>query len=506
MLDPIIAKTRVIAITTVAFVAGIGLASGLELTAGTHATPFQITPSAEEVRPVGELSEAFISISEAVTPAVVNIQATRRAAAGQRGQRQPGIPEEFREFFGIPPGGGGGGGGQPQQAGGTGFIVSDDGFIITNNHVIQGAEQITVTLQDRREFAAEVVGRDPSTDIAVIRIDGSGLPTTRIGNSDNTRVGEWVLAIGSPLGLQNTVTAGIISAKDRTINIIGQGLGEQAQWAIEGFLQTDAAINPGNSGGPLVNLRGEVVGVNTAIASQTGRSEGYGFAVPIDLAQRVANDLIAHGRFRRPVLGVQTQSVTSEDAEIYQLPSISGAWVAGFPDDSPAREAGVEIEDVIVGVDGREVSTSSGLQRAIAARDPGETVTLNVIRHGDRRDIRVRLSEIPAETTAPQPRQREDGGGEQLGFQVTELTPEVARQYGYDEPGGVVIAGVQPGSQAQQRNLRQGMRVTHVQRQEIGSVEDFRRAMNRIGAGEVVNLRMVTPDGTTQVANLRMPR
>lgn len=503
MLDPIRAKTRFVGFTAAAFLGGLLLAAGLESTTDSQASalPFQAEPQSEEVRAVADLSNAFISISESVTPAVVNIRAERRARGRQREQ----IPEPFREFFRMPPGGQGEG--ELQPSGGTGFLISDDGYIMTNNHVVADAENITVTLSDRRELRAEVIGRDASTDIAVIQVEGNDFPTARLGNSDDIRVGEWVLAMGNPLMLENTVTAGIVSALDRTIQILGQGQPqEQAQWTIEGFIQTDAAINPGNSGGPLVNLRGEVIGVNTAIASETGRSAGYGFAVPIDLARRVANDLVQHGRWRRAVLGVSTVLVTSEDAEVYGLPAISGARVAGFQDGSPAERAGVRDEDVIVGVDGQTVGTTSQLQRRIAAREPGETITLNIVRFGDRQDIEVRLDEIPGDVASVPERTRSDDTGQQLGFRITELTPQAARRYGYNEAGGVVISQVQERSQAFQRGVREGMKVTEAQRQAVENTEGLREIIERTESGQVLSLRLEDPSGQSVVANLRVPR
>ncbi|HEX2225436.1 MAG TPA: trypsin-like peptidase domain-containing protein, partial [Thermoanaerobaculia bacterium] len=359
MYDPVRAKLKLIALTGAAFVGGVVLASGMEWTAGSHAaTLLQTPPSSTEVRPVAELSEAFVAISESVTPSVVNIQ-TERSQRIPTGN--PGVPEEWRRFFNIPPGGRGEGGEVvPMQAGGTGFLISDDGYIMTNNHVVEGADRIRVILNDRREFDAQLVGRDPTTDVAVIKIEGTGFPALRTGSPDGTRVGEWVLAIGNPLGLDFTVTAGIVSAKGRPLPIIQETLlqqgAENAGYAIESFIQTDAAINPGNSGGPLVNLRGEVVGVNSAIASASGYSEGYGFAIPIDLARRVADDLIRYGRVRRPVLGVSIGNVSVEDVEAYGLPKVAGVVVQDFSmDDSPARAAGIQRGDVIVTVNGEPV-------------------------------------------------------------------------------------------------------------------------------------------------------
>lgn len=353
------------------------------------------------VREASGLSEAFIAIAESVTPAVVRIQAERPGGGNAA------VPHEFREFFGLPPDGRRE---TPQLAGGTGFIISPDGHILTNNHVIDGAVRISVTLQDRRTFEATVVGRDRTTDVAVVKINANSLPVARLGDSDRARVGEWVVAIGNPgfndaSTLDFTVTGGIISAKNRPLQIIPQELqahgdAATAVYAIEDFIQTDAVINPGNSGGPLVNLQGEVIGVNTAIASGNGFYQGYGFAIPINLARRVVNDLLQYGQVRRALLGISITDVTPEDAEVYRLPVIAGVLVEDFAGDSPARKAGLERGDVIVEVEGMRVERVGQLQRLIAQHRPGDTVELEVIRYGERQRYRIEL------TQAPLPRER----------------------------------------------------------------------------------------------------
>ncbi|CAN5518307.1 Do family serine endopeptidase [soil metagenome] len=509
MLDPIRSKARTIALVAAAFVGGIFVASGLELTAGSHAASLlQVGPSAREVQPVANLSEAFIAIADATTPAVVNIstERTQRAIRGHQG-----IPEPFRRFFDIPEGGPQGGGPEvPLPGTGTGFLITEDGYVMTNNHVVEDATRIRVTLQDRRQFDATVVGRDPTTDIAVIRIEGNGFPAARIGRSEDVRVGEWVLAIGNPLGLDFTVTAGIISARGRGLGIINQSVGPTA---IEDFIQTDAAINPGNSGGPLVNLRGEVIGINSAIASRTGYSQGYGFAVPVDLARRVADDLIRYGRSRRPMLGVNITAVTPEDAEAYGLPSVAGAVVQDFADDSPARRAGIQEGDVIVAVDGRPIEQSNELQRVIATRRPGETVEIDVVRYGERRQLRVQLAEVPTADVAvatPPAATRERAGTEaRLGVQVAALTGQSAQEYGFTDTDGVVITEVQPYSAAFRAGLRSGMRIRQVDRQPVRTVDQFQRIIRGKRPGEVISLAVEasTAQGgrTRSILNVRMP-
>jgi serine protease Do len=510
MLDPVRAKARVIALAAATFVGGVALASAMEWTAGSHAAGFlQGQPSTQDVRPVAELSEAFVAISESVTPSVVNIRTERTTRRPARGH--PPVPEAWRRFFDIPEGGGGGEmPAVPQEAGGTGFLISGDGHIMTNNHVVEGAEKITVILRDRREYPAQIVGRDPTTDIAVIRIEGSGFPSVRLGNPEATRVGEWVLAVGNPLGLDFTVTAGIVSAKGRPLPIIRETLQRQgqetAQLAIESFIQTDAAINPGNSGGPLVNLRGEVIGVNSAIASSSGFSEGYGFAIPIDLAQRVGEDLIRYGRVRRPILGVQINEVTVEDAEVFQLPAVAGAVVQSFSSDaSPARQAGLRQGDVIVAVNGVGIGQVNELQRRIASQRPGDQVTLDVIRYGVRQQVQVRLAEAESQpvAAAPQPAAEEPATG-RLGVRVAPLSAERARELGYSQAGGVVMEEVAPYGPVGRRGFRPGWKVVELDRQEIRDVAHFERLIRAKPAGSVASLILESPDGQRQLLNIRL--
>ncbi|HEX7122686.1 MAG TPA: trypsin-like peptidase domain-containing protein, partial [Gemmatimonadaceae bacterium] len=372
----------------IAFLSGLIFASSFDLTRSTFAQ--QTRPAANTPPPatsaatatMADLSMAFTSIAEHVTPAVVSIQAERTQPAEDREQqRRPNrspLEDFFRQFEPERL--------QPRQSSGTGFIVSPDGYILTNNHVVAGFDRVRVTLTDRRTFTARVVGRDETTDVAVVKIDAKNLPVAQLGDDHTARVGEWVVAIGNPLGLDFTVTAGIISAKGRGRSDVQVNVTNQ--WAINDFIQTDAAINPGNSGGPLVNIRGEVIGINTAIASQTGFYAGYGFAIPITLAQEVMEDLIEHGRVRRAMLGVSIRDITEEDAAVAGLDKIAGVLVEPFNSDQvngPADKAGVEPGDVIVKADGREVDRVSTLQRIIRSHEPGETVALEVMRYGQRR-------------------------------------------------------------------------------------------------------------------------
>ncbi|HEX2077985.1 MAG TPA: Do family serine endopeptidase [Longimicrobium sp.] len=512
MLDPVRAKLKLVGVTAGAFAGGVLLASGLDWTTGSHAaTLLQSTeqPSHQEVRPVAELSQAFISIAESVTPAVVAIETERRAPANARRGRgrdddepNPGFPFPFP----LPQGPQG-----PQEASGSGFLITEDGYIITNNHVVADADEINVVLSDNRQLRARLIGRDPLTDVAVIKVEGSRFPAVRLGRSEDVRIGEWVLAIGNPLDLGTTVTSGIVSAQGRTLNnLIGSNAGENFRWAIEDFIQTDAPINPGNSGGPLVNLRGEVVGVNSAIASPTGFYSGYGFAVPIDLARKIADDLIRYGRVRRPAVGIQVTNVRPEDAEVYRLERIAGVVAQDFPAESPAREAGVRQGDVIVAVDGRPVQRVGQFQRMIATRRPGETVTLEVIRYGDRERFQVRLAEAPnAAEPAREDRAQAEPAAEsstRLGVAVAPLTPELAQRYQIQgQTQGLVVTDVETYSAAARYGLREGTRILAVDGQAVADVATFRRLVERKRPGEVVSLRVIFIGGENGILNVRLP-
>lgn len=507
MPDPVRTRLKLIGATAVAFTGGVLIASGLDLTPGSHAAVLlQQAPSRQEVKPVADLSQAFISIAESVTPAVVSIDTERRARGGDGGGN---VPEELRRMFPqfrVPDN-------APQEARGSGFIISADGYIVTNNHVVEGADKIDVVFQDNRHLHATVVGRDPLTDIAVIKVDARGLPTVRLGSSDNSQIGEWVLAIGNPLNLGTTVTSGIISAKGRPLPILRETSG--SRWAIEDFIQTDAPINPGNSGGPLVNLRGEVVGVNSAIASPTGYYSGYGFAVPIDLARRISEDLIRYREVRRPALGIQITEVTPEDAEVFKLDRIAGVVAQDFPAPSAARAAGLQQGDVIVAVEGKPIQRVGQFQRIVASYHPGDRVKLDVIRYGARRQFTATLSQAateqgqPRAAAAPQQAPDADGGTSKLGVAVSPLTGEIARQLGYTSSGGVVISGLQPYGPAARAGLVEGVRIVAVDGRPMSDVAAFRAAMANKRAGDIVSLQVQSRaqggDMQNSIFNIRLP-
>jgi serine protease Do len=458
------------------------------------------------VRSIADASNAFVSISEYITPAVVSIQSERDPRANQR--RRPGqqqLPPGFEEFFRMDPQQQ-----RPQESSGSGFIVSRDGYILTNNHVVEGADRIRVAMQDRRIYDAKLIGRDPSTDVAVLKIEGRNFTPLSFGDDETLRVGEWVLAIGNPLGLDFTVTAGIVSAKGRGLS----GLNPDA-YAITDFIQTDAAINPGNSGGPLVNSKGEVIGVNTAIASQTGFYAGYGFAIPITLAKQVMDDLIAHGEVRRAVLGVSINEVTPEDAQVAGLRTIAGVKVSGYPgEDSPARRAGMEPGDVITKVDGKPVDRVSALQRAIRAKKPGDNVELEAMRYGTRRTFRVRLAAAPTETRVAQAEEpaATPPTTSRLGISVEPVPAEfVTARRLPEQYRGLRVANVEVGSPSYERLGPNDViaEVLYPQpKQRVQSMDDLQRALDRVKPGEILSLlvfRGVGGDGGgTVVVNIRV--
>ncbi len=517
MPDPLSTKLKILFVSVVLFGAGVGAATTLGWTSLSAGIVFTEQPQVDEqaVQPAVDLSNAFINISEAVTPAVVRIEAdrARQVAAG------PGTPDDlFRRFFGMPEGEGEGS--QPRErlqvAGGSGFIVSSEGYILTNAHVVDGAREIRVFLPDRREFMAEIVGTDPTTDVAVIQIEGNGFPTLSMGQSGEVRVGEWVMAVGSPgfggggggSALENTVTAGIVSAIGRPLQLLREELqrqGQDASLAIENFIQTDAVINPGNSGGPLVNVRGQVIGINAAIASPTGYFQGYGFAIPIDLAQRVMEDLVEFGQVRRPYLGILMTDVDPIEAEYYGLPRTSGARVIEVPGDGPATAAGIRADDIIYSIDGRDVEGSSHLQAAIAQRRPGDEVNLRIFRDGQPRDLTVRLGERESERETQPVAQAEPSIDERLGIELGELTPEYAQQLGYDEPGGVVVRGVTPNGPADRRELRVGFRIVEIEGEPVTTVEEAQAHLDALEGGDLVGIRVEDPNGNRRLFVLRVP-
>jgi len=515
MYDPLRAKTRTVVFTAIAFLFGVGIASGLGWTESSMAMPVideapQI--AASSVAPATDLSDAFVNVAEVVTPAVVRIEAEIPvSAAGAQMQLPPG----FEDFFGPPrqqPQG-------PRTAGGSGFVVSDEGYILTNNHVVQNAISLRVYFPNKEYVEAELVGGDPLTDVAVIRIPEASVPgTLSFGDSDDVRVGEWVLAIGNPgIGggeaLDYSVTAGIISARGRSLELLRRELGGQTtadgallgNYTIEDFLQTDAVINPGNSGGPMVDMSGRVVGINSAIASLTGYYQGYCFAIPINLARRVMEDLIEFGEVRRPQIGVSIDEVSPEDAEIYGLPAVQGAKVQDVTEGGPADQAGLRQEDVIVAIDGESIGYVSQLQGKVAMYRPGDRVTVTYYRDRERREVTVRLGEAPINTqtaAAPTP---EPDMVERLGIGVRAMDAALAQRFGYEAPGGVVISEIQRGSPAFRRGLGEGEIILEINDTAIDDVADVGRVLDAVEPGAIVRFLLGNQTGGSRVVNVRMP-
>ena len=492
-------------------ITGLLLVFGLAAHARAEpATPARVaTPSGQSA----QILPDFADLVDKYGPAVVNINTQTRV---QRPQLPNGLSEDdpFYEFFKkflppeqqqqVPPGRGRRG--QPGQPGqqaqpdvprgplrpyglGSGFIVSPDGYIVTNAHVVENAEEITVRLNDKREFKAKVIGSDTRSDVAVIKVEAANLPTVKIGDMSKVRVGEWVVAIGSPFGFANTVTAGIVSAKSR------ENLTQDPNLDAVPFIQTDVAVNPGNSGGPLLNMHGEVIGINSQIYSRTGAFAGISFAIPIDYAFNVAEQIIKTGHVTRGRIGVGIQSVTRDVADSLGLAKAEGAVVGNVEPDSPAARAGLEVGDVITKIDGRPVDGSADLSRTIRAVHPGAKVTLTVWRNGKSRDLPVTIAEFKDEETqkvADNSKAKKDTAKtDKLGLAVRELTP--------DEKKALTIAnGVMVEASdgiAAQNNVDVGTVILRVNNTEITGVKSFKDTISRLDPAKAVSLLVKDENG-----------
>lgn len=432
----------------------------------------------------------FVYAAEATTPTVVHIKSTMGRQTASRGQQQE-IPEIFRDFFGDGYGGGGGGrSSQPSVATGSGVIISSDGYIVTNNHVVEGASELEITLHNKGKLIAKVIGTDPSTDIAVLKVDAKDLPAITFGNSDAIKVGEWVVAVGNPFNLESTVTAGIVSAKGRGLGIIGQGkryqqrnpnatqsdLLKENDSPLESFIQTDAVVNPGNSGGALVNLKGELIGINTAIASPTGSFAGYAFAVPSSIVKKVSGDLIKYGNVQRGYLGIVLGDLDSEKAEEYGVKVKEGVYVRDFSDNSAAKAGGINKGDVIVKVDGRDINSVPELQQAIGLHKPGDKVNLTINRDGKEKDINITLRNrtggseiIKSDETAK--------AMTVLGAEFGDLSKtELSRLSRYKLDGGVKVLSAGQSKLAR-AGVEQGFIITKVNGKSVNNVKELKEAI-----------------------------
>jgi serine protease Do len=511
-------------LTRVRFAAGVGAAflCGLVFASGFDLTRFGFAQegkgakvASSQVQSLAETGSAFEAIAEHVTPSVVAIETQRVQQARVRTQRNPQNPLDdfFRNF--EPPGS------QrpvPQEGSGTGFIVSKDGYILTNNHVVADADKVTVKLLDKRTYPAKVVGRDPTTDVAVIKIDESNLPVASLGDDNNSRVGQWVVAIGNPLGFDFTVTAGIISAKGRPLPGLLEG-----KYAITDYIQTDAAINPGNSGGPLVNIRGEVIGINSAIASQTGMYAGYGFAIPVTLAKQVMDDIIKYGRVRRAVIGVQIDNATPEDARAAGLSTVTGVVVRSYADgangdESPAKKAGMEQGDVIISADGKPTDRVSTLQRVVRSHKPGETLSFEVMRFGNKKTFHVKLTEAPEETRTlasndrdvpdndnPTPARKFD----KIGISVAPVSQQLASRVDAAYRGGLLVSDVNVTGPSYRKLIENFTVLVEVlnpgPKKALHTAADLDSVLSKLKTGDVVTFLVYdppvggTPGGTRAV-------
>ncbi|MBK8231607.1 MAG: DegQ family serine endoprotease [Candidatus Eisenbacteria bacterium] len=449
----------------------------------------------EGIQSLRNQSRAFVEIAKEILPAVVSINSVKtvKATGNERNGRFFG-DDFFNRFFDQPPS-------FSQRGSGSGVIVDRNGYILTNNHVVANADELEVVLRDGRTFKASLIGRDEKSDVAVIKIDASELTAAEIGDSDHLEVGEWVLACGNPFQLSSTVTAGIVSAIGRT----DVGLTDY-----EDFIQTDAAINPGNSGGALVNLDGQVVGINTAIATRTGGYQGVGFAIPINMAKQIMDSLIRDGKVVRGWMGVNIQDLNDAMTEYYGLDRPSGALVGNTTEDSPAERAGLKQGDLILEIDGEPVKNVKELRLRIAALSPGTDVRLGIMRERSRKTVTVRLAEFPGseETGGRQPAEEEEPNSirpNDLGLALEDITQRWRREL--DLPStteGAIIADIDPSGPAANAGFRPGDIVIKVGDQQIATALDVEKALRTVGKGKPV-LFLIERDGSEIFLALRLP-
>jgi len=502
-----VSRTRS-ALTAAGFVlAVVAAATGIEIIRDGHAqsrppAESQAVPARARVANSSDvvmaLSQAFRDAAQSALPAVVSIEVEGRQRVAQtpRGWPFDVLPRDNQRGEQY----------MPMYGHGSGFVFRADGYILTNNHVIESADRVTVRFQDGRTMTANVVGRDPQSDVAVVKVDATDLPSVDLGAAESVEVGDWVIALGFPLQFQGTatVTAGIVSAKGRDLNILDRNEGV-AGTSLEHFIQTDAAINPGNSGGPLIDLNGRVIGVNSAIASPTGYFSGYGFAIPVSIARNVANDLITHGEVRRPRLGITVGSVNEADRDVLKLSNLEGAKVSQIQENTPAAKAGLELGDVIVAVNSDRIRNAGELTALLAEKyEPGDKVTLEVMRFGRKLNATVELGAfdpvVRRDRVAARPTER---GVARLGFSAAELTPRLARDVGLnDDAKGVVVTEIDPAGSAR-GILQEGMVLDQVNGRPIRTLADLERAAATVKPGDAVSV-IARVDGARTMLNYRI--
>jgi serine protease Do len=468
---------------------------GLVVTLLLNSFCFADPAEKKDIEMLRSTGQVFAEIAEKATPAVVFVSVEQEVT-----QQMPDMfygdqfdqfnDEFFKRFFGQP---------LPRQfrqqqqprqqkqirrGQGSGFIITSDGYILTNNHVVEGAEKITVKFSDDKELPAKVIGRDPETDVAVIKVDANNLPTVQLGDSDKLKVGEWVIAIGNPFGLSHTVTAGIVSAKGRS----RIGLSEY-----EDFIQTDAAINFGNSGGPLLNIDGKVVGINSAIFSRSGSYMGIGFAIPINMAKYVYEKIRADGKVTRGYMGIYAEDASPEMAEHFGVKGRNGILVDKVIVDSPAGKGGIEKGDIIVKMNGKAVNDWNNFRYEIARLSPGTKITLTVIRNSEEKDIEVKLE---AKESKGALSETDDKETKQLGITVQDLTPELAQQFGYkDEKSGVIVSEVDSASPAAEIGITAGTLITEVNRQKVENTQSFWELVKKAKDSVLLYIKQNTEQG-----------
>lgn len=483
-------------------IVGLVVASTLVTIGGIGVHHFAVAQDSQDVQELGHakaLSTAFRHVAETSLPAVVTVKSTTKAhrvSATSNPGANPleGTPWEdlFGDRFkdGMP----GRDGYTPPRAGmGSGVIIDPAGVILTNNHVVEGADKVTIELSDGTILDAIEIHTDPRSDLAVVRVKPEGsLPAAKLGDSEDLEVGDWVLAIGNPFELSLTVSAGIISGKGRSLGLVERGT----------FLQTDAAINPGNSGGPLINLDGEVIGINTAIASRSGGYQGIGFAIPINTAKRIAKQLVSDGEVRRAYLGVAISPIAADVAEKLNLEPRSGVLIAKVHPGTPAADSDLQATDVITKFAGKPVSSPGELQRIVEGCDVDSTQTVTIVRDGEEREVKVVVRALPSEfgrtasaESVEEPEATQEGYADSIGLRVSELTPEVAKKLGYDNTNGVLVSQVDQDGVAFEHGITDGMVILKVGQKNVNSVEEFTAALEEETLDDGILVLIQTPNG-----------